>query len=157
MNTNYHVEQTSWDKHKKDLISLRTTVFINEQLVPPDLEWDGYDKDCWHVIAITNDGQCIGTARLLYDGHIGRMAVLYDYRHQGVGSALLTALHEIAITQGLSDVFLHAQTNAVEFYKRHGYSVISDEFMDAGIPHVTMTRDMTKNMTKDMTKNSRKS
>ena len=146
MNINYHVEQTSWDKHKKDLISLRTTVFINEQLVPPDLEWDGYDKDCWHVIAITNDGQCIGTARMLYDGHIGRMAVLYDHRHKGVGSALLSSLQDIAATQGISRVFLHAQTGAVDFYTRHGYTVNSNEFMDAGIPHITMEKSLTNTL-----------
>lgn len=145
MNNNFHIEQTNWDKHKKDLINLRTEVFINEQLVPPDLEWDGYDKDCWHVIAITDDGQCIGTGRMLYDGHIGRMAVLPDFRNQGVGSALLDALHDIASTQGISNVFLHAQTSAVDFYSRHGYSVNSKEFMDAGILHVTMEKTIADN------------
>jgi len=137
---NFHVEQASWKKHRKELIELRTRVFINEQLVPPDLEWDGYDTDCWHVIAITDSGRCIGTGRILYDGHIGRMAVLPDYRKQGVGSALLGALHDIARTQGIQDVFLHAQTSATGFYKKHGYFIASDEFMDAGIPHVTMEK-----------------
>lgn len=138
----FHVEQTSWDKNKKELIDLRTRVFINEQLVPPDLEWDGYDKDCWHVIAKTDSGQCIGTARMLYDGHIGRMAVLPEYRKQGVGSALLNALHEIAGVQGIANVFLHAQTSAIDFYKKHGYIIKSEEFIDAGIPHVTMERNL---------------
>ena len=136
----FHIEKASWDKNKKDLIALRTRVFINEQLVPPDLEWDGYDSDCWHVIAITDSGQCIGTGRLLYDGHIGRMAVLPDYRKHGVGSALLNALQDIAKVQGITDVFLHAQTSAIDFYKKHGYRVNSDIFMDAGIPHVTMEK-----------------
>ena len=146
MTNSFHVAQTTWDEHKKDLISVRTKVFINEQLVPPDLEWDGYDKDCWHVIAKSDDGQCIGTARLLYDGHIGRMAVLPDFRKKGVGSALLVALQKIAATQGISDLFLHAQTSAVDFYKRHGYTLNSSEFMDAGIPHVTMTKSLTENL-----------
>lgn len=142
---NFQVEQTSWEKHKKDLIDLRTRVFINEQLVPPDLEWDGYDKDCWHVIAKTDSGQCIGTARMLYDGHIGRMAVLPEFRKQGIGSALLLALHDIANTQGIEIVFLHAQTGAIDFYKKHGYIIKSEEFMDAGIPHVTMERNLANN------------
>ncbi|WP_455374649.1 GNAT family N-acetyltransferase [Kaarinaea lacus] len=139
---NFHIEQASWDKNKKDLIELRTRVFINEQLVPPDLEWDGYDRDCWHVIAVTDSGDCIGTGRLLYDGHIGRMAVLPDFRQQGVGSALLNALQDIASVQGITEVFLHAQTSAIDFYKKHGYRINSDEFMDAGIPHVTMEKTL---------------
>ena len=142
MTDQFHIEQTSWDQHKTDLIHVRTQVFINEQLVPPDLEWDGYDKDCWHVIALNDSGKCIGTARMLYDGHIGRMAVLSNFRHQGVGSALLKALHNIAATQGIDNVFLHAQTGALDFYTRHGYQVKSEEFMDAGIPHVTMEKNL---------------
>lgn len=138
--TNFHVVQTSWDKDKKELIDIRTNVFINEQLVPPDLEWDGYDKDCWHVIAKSDTGQTIGTARMLYDGHIGRMAVLAEYRKQGVGSALLKSLHEIAAVQGITNVFLHAQTKAVGFYQHHGYKIIGEEFTEAGIPHVTMEK-----------------
>ena len=138
--TNFQVEQTEWNKNKKELIDIRTRVFINEQLVPPDLEWDGFDQDCWHVIAKTDSGECIGTARLLYDGHIGRMAVLPAYRNQGVGSAILEKLHEIARTQGINNLFLHAQTSAIEFYRKYDYVVRSKEFMDAGIPHVTMEK-----------------
>lgn len=138
----FHIEQTSWDKDRKNLIELRTRVFINEQLVPPDLEWDGYDSDCWHVLAKSENGQCIGTARMLYDGHIGRMAVLTEFRKHGVGSAMLSELHKIAKIQGIDCVFLHAQTSAIDFYKKHGYSIKSEEFMDAGIPHVTMEKKL---------------
>lgn len=145
MTENFHIEQTNWDASKKDLIHLRTIVFINEQMVPPDLEWDGYDLDCWHVIAKMPDGQCIGTARMLYDGHIGRMAVLSDFRKKGVGSALLNALQDIAKTQGVSNLFLHAQTSAIDFYKQHGYTSNGNEFMDAGIPHVTMKKNIEAN------------
>ena len=137
--------QTSWDKHKKDLIRIRTLVFINEQLVPPELEWDGYDNDCWHVIASTNDVEYIATGRMLYDGHIGRMAVLPEFRGQGIGSAMLNELINLAKQQGLREVFLHAQTSAIEFYQNHGFVISSDEFMDAGIPHVTMRKTLTNN------------
>lgn len=136
------VEQTSWETDRKDLIDIRTRVFINEQLVPPDLEWDGYDKDCWHVIAKAESGQSIGTARMLYDGHIGRMAVLPDFRQQGVGSAMLEALEEIALVQGIPTVFLYAQTGAIDFYLKQGYNITSEEFMDAGIPHVAMEKKL---------------
>ena len=139
---NFYVEQTSWEKDRKDLIDIRTKVFINEQMVPPDLEWDGYDKDCWQVIAKTESGQSIGTARMLYDGHIGRMAVLPDFRKQGVGKMLLEALEKIALIQGIPTVILYAQTSAIDFYKKQGYTITSEEFMDAGIPHVTMEKKL---------------
>ncbi|HEY5604350.1 MAG TPA: GNAT family N-acetyltransferase [Gammaproteobacteria bacterium] len=144
MTFQFHIKQANWDHDKKDLIGIRTQVFINEQLVPPDLEWDGYDTDCWHVIAQTREGESVGTGRMLYDGHIGRMAVLPGYRNQGVGSALLRELIRIAKHQGISEVFLHAQTKAVAFYQKHGFVITSDEFMDAGIPHVTMHRALTE-------------
>ncbi len=77
---------------------------------------------------------------MLFDGHIGRMAVLPVYRNQGIGSALLNKLLDIARQQGLPEVFLHAQIAAVGFYKAHDFTVCSDEFMDAGIAHVTMKK-----------------
>jgi predicted GNAT family N-acyltransferase len=145
MTKSFHIIQASWAEHKKDLIRIRTEVFINEQLVPPDLEWDGYDQSCWHVLAQTAGGEAIGTGRMLYDGHIGRMAVLPGFRNKGVGSALLTALLKLAGQQHMSEVFLHAQTSAVSFYQKHGFHITSDEFMDAGIPHVTMRLDIASN------------
>jgi predicted GNAT family N-acyltransferase len=143
MTTSFRIQTASWVKDKKDLIRIRTQVFINEQMVPPDLEWDGYDQDSWHVLATSADGEAIGTARMLYDGHIGRMAVLPEFRNKGVGSALLKALLNIAKQQGVNEVFLHAQTRAVAFYQKHGFTITSDEFMDAGIPHVTMRLHIT--------------
>jgi predicted GNAT family N-acyltransferase len=136
----FNVQQTSWESDRKSLIRIRTEVFINEQLVPPDLEWDGYDRDCWHVIATTSDGDEIATARMLYDGHIGRMAVLPAHRMKGVGSAMLKLLLDIARRQGLQEVILNAQTSAINFYLKYGFEICSLEFMDAGIPHVTMRK-----------------
>ncbi|MCI0508077.1 MAG: GNAT family N-acetyltransferase [Gammaproteobacteria bacterium] len=138
MTIQFQVKQTSWEESKRELIRIRTVVFINEQLVPPELEWDGYDQNCWQVIARTTDGESIGTGRMLYDGHIGRMAVLPQYRKTGVGSALLSELINIARLQGINEVFLHAQIRAVVFYQKAGFVITSDEFMDAGIPHVAM-------------------
>ncbi|WP_455200799.1 GNAT family N-acetyltransferase [Kaarinaea lacus] len=143
MSNNFRVVQTSWDKHKNELIRIRTLVFINEQSVPPDLEWDGYDSDCWHVIAQSKNGEFVATGRMLYDGHIGRMAVLPEFRNHGIGSALLNELIKIATRQKLKEVFLHAQTSAIEFYEKHDFTVTSEVFMDAGIPHVTMRRSLT--------------
>jgi predicted GNAT family N-acyltransferase len=121
---------------------VRDTVFVREQAVPLELEWDGEDPHALHVIALDPDDEVVGTGRLLPDGHIGRMAVLPDWRRQGVGTALLQALLEEATRAGLSRVFLHAQTSAVDFYARYGFIARGEEFMDAGIPHYYMERDL---------------
>lgn len=124
--------------------TVRETVFIQEQHVPAELEWDGLDEAALHVIAQDLCGEVIGTARLLANGHIGRMAVLPEWRRQGVGSAMLKALLTIARQkQHLTKVFLHAQTTAIDFYKQHGFSVEGEEFTDAGIPHRYMKRNLT--------------
>lgn len=115
--------------------SVREHVFIQEQGVPEALEWDGLDDEAIHVVALDNHAQVIGTARLLKDGHIGRMAVLRQWRHQGVGSALLKELLQIAQQRNLPKVFLHAQVTATGFYERHAFMALGEEFMDAGIPH----------------------
>ena len=122
--------------------TVREMVFIEEQHVPEELEWDGLDEAASHVIALDSHAQVIGTARLLDNGHIGRMAVLAEWRRQGVGSAMLNALLGLARQKHLPRVFLHAQTSAIDFYKQHGFSLRGEEFMDAGIPHRYMERTL---------------
>ncbi len=117
---------------------VREQVFMREQGVPEELEWDGEDAQAIHVIARNDDGEVIGTGRLLRNGHIGRMAVLADWRGRGVGSALLSALLEEARRLGLKQVFLHAQLQAIGFYARHGFKTHGNVFPDAGIPHRSM-------------------
>jgi len=125
-----------------DIKAVRTRVFIQEQHVPEALEWDGLDDEAIHVVAQDKHAQVIGTARLLQDGHIGRMAVVPEWRHQGVGSAMLRELLVIAQQWNLTRVFLHAQTSATGFYERHGFHPQGKEFMDAGIPHRYMERTL---------------
>jgi len=132
-----NVMQQDWQTHQKVMRAIRTQVFIEEQQVPVALEWDGLDDDSTHVIAFWQQ-QAAGTARILNDGHIGRMAVLSLYRNKGIGSQMLTTLIDIAQQRQLNRVFLHAQMSAVKFYEKHHFSIISDQFMDANIPHVTM-------------------
>ena len=122
--------------------TVREAVFIKEQHVPMELEWDGLDDTATHVVALDKDAQIIGTARMLANGHIGRMAVLPAWRHQGVGSAMLKELLLLAQQKQLTKVYLHAQTTAVGFYKQHGFEVAGEEFMDAGIPHRYMERTL---------------
>jgi predicted GNAT family N-acyltransferase len=140
----YRTKSVSFQTAEDGIRSVRERVFVNEQHVPLELEWDGLDESASHVIAVDEQGAVIGTGRLLADGHIGRMAVIQPWRQQGVGSALLQALCTLAENQGLQDVFLSAQTHAVGFYRRHGFVVHGDEFLDAGIPHLNMRRRLVK-------------
>jgi predicted GNAT family N-acyltransferase len=131
----FSIRRASWPEDRENLRRVRETVFVGEQKVPPALEWDGEDDSALHLLAEDARGNPIGTARLLPDGHIGRMAVLMDWRGRGVGSALLREL--LHLVDGPS--FLNAQTEAVGFYLRHGFVTEGEEFMDAGIAHRRMT------------------
>ncbi len=116
---------------------VRRRVFIDEQQVPEELEWDGDDFDAQHWLALIDDSP-IGTVRMRAGGHIGRMAVLKEYRQWGVGTQLLSAVVAAARAQGLHEVHLHAQVQAIDFYARHGFIAEGEQFMDAGIPHREM-------------------
>ena len=135
-----HVRVADWQKYNADLRRIREAVFIAEQNVAPELEWDTEDADAVHFLAFERD-YAIGTARLLPDGHIGRVSVLKDWRGLKVGDRLLQAAITEAERQGLRRQMLSAQVHATAFYERHGFKVVSDEFLEAGIPHVDMVRE----------------
>lgn len=132
----------NWEALKIQLIPLRTDVFINEQQVPVELEWDDEDNTARHLLAIDADNTAIGCARLLPSGQIGRMAVIVSRRGEGWGKQLLAEAEATARAQGQTEVFLHAQTHAIPFYAALGYLIASEEFMDAGIPHRTMRKNL---------------
>lgn len=136
----FTVKPVYWQASQGVLKAIRTTVFVEEQGVPEDLEWDGLDEHAYHVMAFAPDGTPIGTGRLLQDGHIGRVAVLREWRGKGVGRALLDMLLVIANKMGYDEVRLHAQIRVLDFYMRRGFVVEGEEFMEAGIPHIAMTR-----------------
>jgi len=138
----FGVEAGSWSELGGQARQVRDAVFVEEQKVPRDIEWDEYDSSSRHVIARDSDGGAIGTGRLLPDGHIGRMAVLADWRGKGVGRALLERLLEGARLRGHPHLALHAQTQASGFYRRFGFVEEGPEFMEAGIPHRTMVRSI---------------
>ena len=140
----FGVSRVRWEEAGEQLRTIRTTVFVGEQNVPVELELDGLDWQCLHVVAVSATGEVVGTGRLLPDGHIGRMAVLQPWRGRGVGRALLLELLAAAGDGGIERVELNAQTHAVGFYARFGFKVVSGEFMDAGIPHCTMRMDQIK-------------
>ncbi len=135
------VRTADWSVDREILKAVREEVFIREQGVPANMEWDELDAQSRHVVAMA-DGLAIGTGRLLPDGHIGRMAVLREWRGQGAGSALLTSLLEIARGRSMRRVRLNAQVQALPFYLRHGFQAQGEEFAEAGIPHRRMWRDL---------------
>jgi predicted GNAT family N-acyltransferase len=139
---NFYIKEVSWIEAKATLSDIRQQVFVKEQKVPQDMELDEHDTNSNHLLACDTNGIPVGTARLLPDGHIGRMAVLAEFRGQGIGSQLLTDIIGLAKAKGLRVVTLHAQTQAVEFYKKHRFHIVGKEFMEAGIAHVEMQRQL---------------
>ncbi|GAB3271688.1 GNAT family N-acetyltransferase [Parahaliea aestuarii] len=131
------LQVVSWNEASNALGSLRRTVFIEEQGVPRDVEWDGRDAECRHVLALRGD-QPVGCGRLMPDGKIGRMAVLASERGRGVGAAVLQRLVELARECGFERVYVHAQQHAAPFYSRAGFVPRGATFEEAGIPHTTM-------------------
>lgn len=134
----FRILTTGWCSNRQSLSQIRRAVFIEEQGVPEELEWDADDAGAIHLLAVDTDDMPIGCARLLTDGHIGRMAVLQAWRGKGVGRALLQQALETARAEGHTTVRLSAQSHAVAFYARHGFIAEGDEYFEAGIPHLAM-------------------
>jgi len=126
-----------------ELRAVRETVFVEEQKVPIEDEWDALDPECVHVIARALDGRAIGTGRLTPEHKIGRMAVLPEWRGKGVGDAMLLALVEEAQERGWREVALNAQVSAIDVYVRHGFRPEGERFWEAGIEHQAMRRELT--------------
>lgn len=120
---------------------MRYEVFVLEQNVPVELEWDDMDAVSLHAVARDEQGMALGTGRLLPDGHIGRMAVKKAARGAGVGGRILEALMQQARDRGDKTVILSAQTHAAPFYSGFGFVQEGEEFMEAGIPHIQMQYD----------------
>lgn len=130
----------NWDEARSDARRIRELVFVREQGVPLELELDEWDSRCDHALAYAADGTAVGTGRLLPDGHIGRMAVLKEYRAQGAGAALLRALVQHARKRGHASARLNAQISAAGFYRRYGFDAEGTQFIEAGIAHIAMQR-----------------
>ncbi len=134
----FTVSLVSWRDAEPLLRAIRTAVFIREQGVPEELEWDGLDEGCRHALALSGTGSAIGCGRMLADGHIGRIAVLPEWRKRKVGTAIVEALLDFARINGYRQVDLDAQTYAVPFYRTLGFIEEGEEFLDAGLPHIRM-------------------
>jgi predicted GNAT family N-acyltransferase len=119
---------------------IRYQVFVVEQNVPEDLEWDEYDQDAFHAVAKSQD-QVIGTGRLILNqtiAKIGRMAIDKEFRGKGIGIDILRALINKGKEKGAQEFILHAQTHAIAFYAKEGFEPYGPIFDEAGIPHVEM-------------------
>lgn len=139
----WFVETVDYAIGLPELRSVREAVFVREQNVPVEEEWDALDPHCVHVIARSDDGTPIGTGRLTPEHRIGRMAVLKAWRGRGIGDAMLLALIDEAQQRGWREVSLNAQVSAIDFYGRHGFQDYGERFWEAGIEHQAMRRRLT--------------
>ena len=139
MKTGPLIELLSWGQAREHASPIRFTVFVEEQRVPRDIELDEHDAVSVHALVFEN-GKAVATGRLLPDGHIGRMAVLKEWRGRGLGGLMLARLVERAKERGDREIVLSAQIHAVPFYRAHGFSAYGAEYMEAGIRHQEMRR-----------------
>ncbi len=134
----------TWDTLGREAQALRTAVFVDEQQIPAELEWDAADANAVHAVAFNRFGLAVATGRWVdvddTTAKIGRMAVVQPLRGSGVGGAVLRALMQSARAQGKQQVLLHAQTSAVPFYLRAGFSSAGAPFEEAGIAHQAMVQ-----------------
>ncbi len=148
MNNNHiKIRLADWNNpdDKKNLSSIRRSVFIEEQEVPESLEWDEDDNSAKHYLVFYKD-KAIAGSRLKPDGQIGRMAVLLNYRNNGIGSALLQFILKNIETTSLNQIFLHAQTTAIKFYERQDFICQGEIFYEANIPHRKMLKKSGNNL-----------
>lgn len=141
--TDYHslkLKIADWSADSAALKDIRYQVFVEEQHVPEELEWDEFDNTSIHFLAFCRNLP-VATARLKPDGQIGRMAVLSEFRNYGIGSQLLKFVLETAIDKKFQSVYLHAQTQVTGFYKKYGFTEKGRIFMEANIPHQTMFKE----------------
>jgi predicted GNAT family N-acyltransferase len=143
MENNLKVDIVKWIDEHESLKMIRQKVFIEEQKVTSQLEWDGMDEEAIHFLAFKNE-KAIGCARAFVIENymqLGRMAVLKAYRGEDVGTALIEKAITTAKLNQLSAIYISAQCQAIDFYKKFGFEITSDIYLDAEILH----RDMKLN------------
>jgi predicted GNAT family N-acyltransferase len=138
MSNPFTVHLISWHDGEPLLRGIREKVFMQEQHVPVELEWDGLDQASHHALALSFNGDAIGCGRITPDGHIGRVAVLPEWRKKLIGSAILELLVDYARAQHIEQVELNAQIQVIPLYQKFGFVVEGEEFLDANIPHRKM-------------------
>ncbi len=142
---NIKITHVQWHDAEKLLREVRTVVFIDEQQIPINLEWDDLDATAQHLLVTSDANEPIACARLPQNGSIGRMAVLKEWRGLGVGAALLKKAIEMHQQQGVKMITLSAQVHVIPFYEKAGFEVISQPYLDANIQHLDMRFMTVKN------------
>jgi len=138
------VEKVETKEKLEEAFSIRKKVFVEEQHVPHELEIDEYENESAHFV-LYDENHPIGTGRFrIMDGKgkVERICVLKEFRGTGAGNRIMNAIENHAKTHGVKVLKLNSQTSAIPFYEKIGYTIVSDEFMDAGIPHKTMEKDI---------------
>lgn len=142
MSNPFTVSLVCWHDGEPLLRAIREAVFVREQGVPAELEWDEIDATCRHALALSLKGDAIGCGRILPNGHIGRISVMPQWRKQKVGTAIMEALLNEAHSRGYKIVDVDAQTHAVPFYESFGFIRQGEQFIDAGLPHIKMKLEL---------------
>lgn len=127
----------TWQKLNSDARRIREAVFIQEQNIAEQDEWDELDAISMHFVMYIDQQPC-ATARLLTDHRIGRVAVLNTYRGRGLGQKLMNAMIDQARLQGRPHLMLSSQMHAVGFYQALGFQIQGEPYMDCDIPHIEM-------------------
>ncbi|MEQ1452233.1 GNAT family N-acetyltransferase [Acinetobacter seifertii] len=133
----YKVIADDWEQLEKDAKYIREQVFIQEQGIASEDEWDDFDATAVHFMVYDKE-QPIATARLLPQHSVGRVAVLMSYRKQGIGKILMQHIIDYARNQKLPYLKLSAQTYVTAFYEALGFNVQGEVYQDCGIPHINM-------------------
>ncbi|MFC4353649.1 GNAT family N-acetyltransferase [Chryseomicrobium palamuruense] len=138
-------KQVSTEQEYQDALAIRRRVFTFEQGVPPHLELDEFEEDAVHFVVYEEDHP-IGAGRFRkYADHVAkveRICILPDFRGRHLGNLLMNEIERIAKQQDYASVRLNSQSNAIPFYEKRGYTITSPEFMDAGIPHRVMNKEL---------------
>jgi predicted GNAT family N-acyltransferase len=133
--------EVTYSENREKIRKVRNKVFVEGQNVPEKIEEDGKDEDCYHVL-LTRYDQPIATGRMEKDGHIGRIAVLEEYRGMNFGTMIMNKLEEIAMKRGIKKLYLNSQSHAIPFYLKLGYETVGEYFFEAGIEHKKMVKEL---------------
>ena len=136
------VIQTNWQLDEELIKSVRTPVFVQEQQVPYEIDFDSNDAMAVHWLALNENDVPVGTARLLEDGHFGRMAVIKMYRNQGIGRSIIQTAMDYASSVGMESIYLNSQLQAKSFYEALGFTEYGDVFLEASIEHISMSKEL---------------
>ncbi len=136
------IKIVTFAQYEKEIRLVRNTVFTEEQGISSAIDFDGRCPDCYHVLALNDEGQPVGTGRMQKNGHIGRLAVIADRRGNGIGKAMLNEFVLYAQSISLKQVYLNSQEQAIGFYEKCGFVCEGEIFYEVNIPHIKMVRNV---------------